>query len=93
MSRIAYVDGQYVPFRSATVDIEDRGYQLANGAYKVLALVDGRLADEDLHLARLGRSVAGLRIDAPLSNAALKIVMRQDSGAPRAGYLAHAAAA
>src|SRR5258708_1643580 len=99
MSRIAYFDGQYVPFRSATVHIEDRGYQFAHGVYEVPPLVDGRLVDEDLHLA-LGRSLAELQIDTPLSNAALKIVMRANSGAPgplsrslRAGYLAHAAAA
>ncbi len=29
MSRIAYGDGQYLPHRSATVQIEDRGYQFA----------------------------------------------------------------
>ncbi|MBV8937880.1 MAG: D-amino acid aminotransferase, partial [Alphaproteobacteria bacterium] len=31
MSRVAYVDGQYLPHRSAAVHIEDRGYQFADG--------------------------------------------------------------
>ena len=29
MPHIAYVDGQYLPYRSAAVHIEDRGYQFA----------------------------------------------------------------
>lgn len=75
MSRVAYVDGQYVPHRSAMVHIEDRGYQFSDGVYEVLAVVGGRLVDEELHLARLARSLAELRIAAPVSNAALKIIM------------------
>ena len=77
MSRVAYVDGQYLPFRSAAVQIEDRGYQFADGVYEVLAVVDGRLLDEEPHLARLARSLGELRIPAPLSDAALKIVLRE----------------
>jgi branched-subunit amino acid aminotransferase/4-amino-4-deoxychorismate lyase len=42
MSRVAYADGQYVPHRSASVHLEDRGYQFADGAYKMLAVVGGR---------------------------------------------------
>jgi D-alanine transaminase len=77
MSRIAYVDGQYVPHRSAAVHIEDRGYQFADGVYEVLAVVGGHLVDEVPHLLRLARSLAELRIAAPLSDAALKIIMRE----------------
>ena len=75
MSRVAYVDGQYLPHRSAMVHIEDRGYQFSDGVYEVLAVVGGRLVDEELHLARLARSLAELRIAAPVSDAALKIIM------------------
>jgi D-alanine transaminase len=32
MSRVAYVDGQYLPDRLAAVQNEDRGYQFADGA-------------------------------------------------------------
>ena len=35
MSRIAYVNGQYLPHREAAVHIEDRGYQFADGVYEV----------------------------------------------------------
>jgi D-alanine transaminase len=77
VSRIAYVDGQYLPHRSAGVHIEDRGYQFADGVYEVLAVVGGHLVDEGPHLSRLARSLGELRIAAPMSQAALKIVMRE----------------
>src|SRR5271170_7990080 len=77
MSRIAYVDGQYLPHRAAGVHIEDRGYQFVDGVYEVLAVVDGHLLDAALHLARLPRSLGELQIAAPMSEAALKIVMHE----------------
>ena len=77
MSRVAYVDGQYLPHRSAAVHIEDRGYQFADGVYEVMAVVGGFLLDEGPHLMRLARSLAELQISAPMSNAALRIVMRE----------------
>jgi len=77
MARIAYVNGRYVPKSDASVHIEDRGNQFADGVYEVLKVIDGRLADGDRHLARLHRSLDALRIDAPMSDAALGQVVRE----------------
>jgi D-alanine transaminase len=77
MSRIAYVDGQYLPHRSAGVHIEDRGYQFADGVYEVLAVLGGQMVDETAHLQRLARSLGELQIAMPMSQAALKIVLRE----------------
>jgi D-alanine transaminase len=77
MSRIAYVNGRYLPHRSARVHIEDRGYQFADGVYEVLAVCCGHLVDEARHLERLARSLAALQIAAPMSEAALGIVIRE----------------
>ncbi len=77
MSRIAYVSGRYLPHREASVHIEDRGYQFADGVYEVIAVERGRLVDEGLHLKRLGRSLAELEIAEPMTEAALKTVMRE----------------
>jgi D-alanine transaminase len=77
MSRIAYVNGRYVPHAEAAVHVEDRGYQFADGIYEVIAVQAGTLIDEELHLVRLDRSLAELRIARPMSRAALKIVMRE----------------
>jgi len=77
MSRIAYVNGSYRPHRDAAVHIEDRGYQFADGVYEVIAVMGGQLVDEGLHLARLRRSLAELRITGAISDGALQIVMRE----------------
>ena len=47
MSRIAYVNGRYVPHRRAVVHIEDRGFQFADGVYEVWAVFGARLADAE----------------------------------------------
>jgi D-alanine transaminase len=77
VSRIAYVAGQYLPHRQAAVHIEDRGYQFGDGVYEVITVMGGHLVDEERHLGRLNRSLTELRINPPMCNATLKIVMRE----------------
>jgi D-alanine transaminase len=77
MSRIAYVNGRFVPHGEACVHIEDRGYQLADGVYEVWAVLGGRLADADGHFTRLERSLGELRIAMPMTRAALTLVLRE----------------
>ncbi len=77
MARYAYVNGRYVDHRDASVHIEDRGYQLADGVYEVVGVRDGRLIDEGPHIDRLDRSLRELRIGWPVSRAALGFVMRE----------------
>lgn len=77
MSRIAYVNGRYVPHSEAMVHVEDRGYQFADGVYEVAAVIGGKLIDEDPHLDRLDRSLRELRIASPMARPALKVVMRE----------------
>jgi D-alanine transaminase len=77
MSRIAYVNGRYLPHRAASVHIEDRGYQFADGVYEVIAVERGLMVDEGLHLKRLSRSLRELEIAEPMQESALKTVMRE----------------
>src|SRR6266446_7276797 len=77
MSRIAYVNGRYVPHCAARVHIEDRGFQFADAVYEGIQVSGGGLVDEAPHLQRLGRSLGELRIAWPMSEAALKAVMRE----------------
>lgn len=77
MARVAYVNGRYLPHRNALVHVEDRGYQFADGVYEVVAVIGGRLVDEDWHLDRLDRSLNELRIAASMSRPALRLVMRE----------------
>jgi D-alanine transaminase len=75
VSRIAYVNGRYLPQRDASVNVEDRGYQFADAVYEVVHLHGGRLVDEARHLDRLDRSLRELRLPAPMSRAALRLVL------------------
>ena len=77
MPRIAYVNGRYVEHAAATVHIEDRGYQLADGVYEVCEVLNGRLVDERRHMARLKRSLGELQIRWPMNPSALAVVMRE----------------
>ena len=77
MSRIAYVNGRYVPHDGAQVHIEDRGYQFSDGVYEVAAVCRGRVVDEEPHLDRLERSLQALRMDLPLPRRALRLVIRE----------------
>ncbi len=77
MSRIAYVNGAYVPLRGAGVSIMDRGFQFADSIYEVWAIRGGRMFDTDAHMTRLQRSLAELRITPPMSEESLMAVMRE----------------
>ncbi|MDR3506672.1 MAG: D-amino-acid transaminase [Caulobacteraceae bacterium] len=77
MPRIAYVDGRYQRHAEAGVHIEDRGFQFADGVYEYFAVFGGKLADAEGHLERLWRSLSELRIVAPMTEAALMVVLRE----------------
>ena len=61
MSRIAYVNGRYLPRSDAPVSFEDRGYLFADGVYEVCEVREGRLIDERRHMERLVRSLGELQ--------------------------------
>jgi D-alanine transaminase len=77
MSRIAYVNGRYLPQCDASVNIEDRGYQFGDGIYEVVHLHAGRFIDEDRHLDRLERSLREIRLTMPMAREALRLVLRE----------------
>lgn len=77
MPRIAYVNGRYVKHSDASVHVEDRGYQFADGVYEVCEVRHGFIVDLTRHLNRLDRSLGELRIAWPMSRAALTQVIRE----------------
>src|SRR5438445_12407974 len=77
MSRIAYVNGRYLAHHTAAVHVEDGGYQFSDGVYEVCEVRGARLIDQRRHLARLKRSLDELRMDMPMPEAALAVVMRE----------------
>lgn len=75
MSRIAYINGQYVPMSSASVHIEDRGFQFGDAIYDVWSYFDGVLADYSGHLNRLKRSLGEIEMELPISEAVLHQIL------------------
>ena len=63
MTRISYLNGEFLPHENCFVHIEDRGFQFADGAYEVTLFENGNLVDGDLHLQRLMRSLGELNIE------------------------------
>jgi len=77
MSRIAYVNGAYVPLARAAISVLDRGFQFADSIYEVWAIRGGRMFDADAHMARLRRSLSELRIRLDIGDKALFAVLRE----------------
>jgi D-alanine transaminase len=66
MTRIAYVNGDFVPLAEAKISILDRGFLFADGVYEVTAVIDGKLVDNAPHLERLARSLREIEMDQPV---------------------------
>jgi len=57
-----YLNGEFLPKADAKVSVDDRGFLLGDGVYEVAPFYEGVPLCMDRHLARLERSLAGLRI-------------------------------
>jgi D-alanine transaminase len=77
MSRIVYVDGQFLPEEDAKISVFDRSFLFADGVYEVTSVLDGRMIDNDAHLARLRRSLSELKLDFPMSDAEIAAAQRE----------------
>jgi D-alanine transaminase len=77
MSRIAYVNGAFVPEAEATVSIFDRGFVFGDGVYEVVAMVDGHFVDGEGHLDRLERSLGEIQLAMPMPRAELARVLAE----------------
>lgn len=67
MPRIVYVNGDFMPEEEAKLSVFDRGFLFGDGVYEVCSVLDGKLVDNRAHLARLARSLDGLKMDCPIS--------------------------
>ena len=86
MSRIAYVNGRYLPFRDAKVHVEDRGYQFARRRVRSLRGA-GRAADRRAAPSGAARALAR-RIAHPHADVArrARLVLREVVARNRIGY-------
>ena len=63
MSRIVYVNGDYLPEEEAKVSVFDRGFLFADGVYEVTSVLGGKLIDFDGHAARLDRTARSRHVE------------------------------
>jgi D-alanine transaminase len=66
-ARIVYLNGAFLPENEAHLSIFDRGFLFGDGIYEVTAVLDGKLIDSALHMARLERSVGEIGGRLPLT--------------------------
>ena len=74
MSRIVYVNGEYLPEEEARISVFDRGFLFADGVYEVSSVLRGRLIDNPGHMARLHRSLTALDMAAPAKDTELEAI-------------------
>ncbi|MCE6950462.1 D-amino-acid transaminase [Cereibacter sphaeroides] len=77
MSRIVYVNGEYLPEEEAKVSIFDRGFLMADGVYEVTSVLAGKLIDFAGHAERLARSLGELDMAMPMSADELLAIHRE----------------
>ena len=77
MTRIVYVNGDYLPEHEATVSIFDRGFLFADGVYEVTSVLDGKLIDFAGHAKRLQRSLDELEMANPVTDEELLEIHRE----------------
>ncbi len=68
MSRIVYVNGEFVAEENAKVSVFDRGFLFADAVYEVSTVLQGNLVDNNAHLRRLSRSLSELEMAPPCSD-------------------------
>jgi len=76
VSRIVYVNGDYLPEENAKVSVFDRGFLFADGVYEVTSVLGGKLIDFEGHAKRLARSLGELELAAPVTTEELLAIHR-----------------
>lgn len=77
MGLYLYCNGQYVFQQNATVSVFDRGYLFSDGVYEVIAYVNKKLIDAELHFDRLYRSLSEIDIKFPYQRKHLELIINR----------------
>jgi D-alanine transaminase len=71
MNQWIWINGKTMALAEGKIDVEDRGFQFADGVYEVIRLYDGRPFCLQEHLQRLASSARGIGLQVPLRRAQL----------------------
>jgi D-alanine transaminase len=74
---VCYLNGEYLPLERARVSPLDRAFLFADAVYEVIPVYAARPFRLRAHLDRLVRSLAGIRMQAPLTHAEWSEVCRE----------------
>jgi len=77
MTRIVYLNGDYLPANEARISIFDRAVTFADAIYEVAGVIDGKLIDFEHHMQRYFNSLEKLDIDSPLDQQQILDAFRQ----------------
>jgi D-alanine transaminase len=59
---LLYLNGAVLPLSEGSIHVEDRGFQLGDGVYEVVKIMNGRAIWLQEHLERLAGSLAAIRL-------------------------------
>jgi D-alanine transaminase len=62
VDELLYLNGTYLPLSEGRVSVEDRGFQLGDGVYEVVKIMNGRAIWLEEHLQRLQHSLEAIRL-------------------------------
>ncbi len=74
---IVWMNGNYVDYASATIPIEDRGFQFGDSVYEVIRAIRGEYFRFGEHLSRLRRSLESVQITIALTDEDLKRIAQE----------------
>jgi D-alanine transaminase len=70
-----YLNGGFLPLAEGRIGVEDRGFQLGDGVYEVIKVMNGHLVWPDDHLSRLKRSLGVIKLTEALTGHRLETVL------------------
>ena len=77
MTRIVYLNGDYIPDHEAMISIFDRAVNFGDAIYDVAGVLDGKLIDFEHHMQRYFNSLRKLSIESPLTRDEILQAFRQ----------------
>jgi len=77
MTRIVYVNGEYLAEQDAKISVFDRGFLFADGVYEVSPVLNGKLVENEGHLERLQRSLQELNMKSPCTSQEIEAIQNE----------------
>ncbi len=71
MDQMIWINNKVMPLRDATISVEDRGFQFADGVYEVVRIYARQPFELAAHLTRLENSCRGIELALPYTSAQL----------------------